>query len=59
MTDNELLSNYVLLSREEYMASVKALQSIDIISDILDRGPSYDIPDLIRIVLGKQVKSDD
>ena len=59
ITDQELLSQYVLLSKEEYMASVKALQSLDIINDILDRGDKYRIPDMIRLVLGKEVKNDD
>lgn len=59
MTDNELLSNYVLLSREEYMASVKALQLLDIINEILDHADKYDIPNMIRMVLGKKVDEDD
>lgn len=59
MTDNELLSQYVLVSKEEYMNSVKAIQSIEIINDILDRGASYQIPDMIRMVLGKKVENNE
>lgn len=59
ITDNELLSQYVLLSREEYQASIRALQSLDIISEILDHGAKHQIPNLIRMVLGKQVDNDD
>lgn len=53
MTDEELLS-YVLISQKVYQGSIRALQSLDIISDILDRAPEKQIPNLIRIVLGKQ-----
>lgn len=59
MTDNELLSQYVLVSKEEYMNSIKAVQAIEVINDILDRGASYQIPDMIRLILGKKVESNE
>lgn len=59
ITDQELMSQYVLLSRTEYQASIRALECIEIISNILDRGYKYDIPDMIRMVLGKEIQKDD
>ena len=35
ITDQELMNEYVLLSKHEYMGSIKALQAIDIIDGIL------------------------
>jgi len=59
ISDQELMNQYVLLSKTEYQASIRALQSLDIINEILDHAGKYQIPNLIRIVLGKQVDDDD
>ena len=54
--NDEQKSEYVLLSREEYQGSIKALQAIDIINDVLDRAPENAIPNIVRLVLGKEIK---
>ena len=53
MTDEELLG-YTLISQKVYQGSIRALQTLDIISDVLDRMPEKQIPNVIRIILGKQ-----
>lgn len=58
MSDEELL-NYVLLPTHLYNSSIKALQAIDIISDALDRAPEAAIPNVIRLILGKEIRLDD
>lgn len=59
MTDKELLEDCVMLSKTEYNGSVRALQIIDIISDILDADMYQNQTiDMIRLVLGKKVKED-
>lgn len=58
MSDNELINGYVLISRKTYFNSVRALHALDIISDILDRCHNDNIPDMIRLVLGKTTKGD-
>ena len=56
--DEDIMLNYVLLSKAEYFGSIKALQAIDIISDALDHAPEPAIPNIIRLVLGKELVND-
>lgn len=57
ITDKELL-DYVLLPINEYEGSIKALQMVDIITDVLDRCPEAAIPNIIRLVLGKKLQEE-
>ena len=59
ITDQELLSQYVLVSKEEYAESVKAQQMIKMIGEILDHAGKYKIPNLVRMVVGKETIEDD
>lgn len=56
--NEDLMLNYVLLSHGEYQGAIKALQVIDQISNALDRAPEQAIPNLIRIILGKETIDD-
>lgn len=60
MTDKELLEDCVMLSKTEYNGSIRALQIIDIISDVLDaKMYQGDTIKTIKLVLGKNVKDDE
>ena len=60
MTDQELMNEYVLLSKQEYMGSIKALQAIDIIDNILNtKMYAGDAVKTIKLVLGKSVEEDE
>ena len=60
MTDQELMNEYVLLSKQEYMGSIKALQAIDIIDGILNtKMYAGDAVKTIKLVLGKSVEEDE
>ena len=60
MTDQELMNEYVLLSKQEYMGSIKALQAIDIIDNILNtKMYAGDAVKTIKLVLGKRVEEDE
>ena len=57
LSDREMLE-YVLVPINEYEGGVKALQAIEIIEDTLDRAPERAIPNIIRLVLGKELVND-
>lgn len=57
LSDRKMLE-YVLVPINEYEGGVKALQVVDIIEDTLDRAPERAIPNIIRLVLGKELVND-
>ena len=60
ITDQELMNEYVLLSKHEYMGSIKALQAIDIIDGILNtKMYAGDSVKKIKLVLGKSIEEDE
>lgn len=56
--NDEVWLNYVLMPNVEYNGSIRALQAIDIISEVLDHAPEGAIPNIIRLVLGKELVND-
>lgn len=54
MTDNELMNQYVLVTKEEYQTGTKAMQLLEIINEILDYADEYRQIPMIKLVLGKK-----
>ena len=55
MENEDIFLNYVFISRKEYFNGIRALDAIDTVSEILDHAPEKQIPNLIRMILGKKV----
>lgn len=58
MTDEELLMNFMPISKAEYTQSIWALEQIETIRYVMRNTPDYNIPDVLRLILREEKKDD-
>lgn len=55
----EIMLNYVLISKTTYEGCVKAMYEHDIIREVLLHAPEASIPGIIRMVMGIETKEEE